>query len=73
MADEISQSLVADPDRQRDTQSKVVKCMAFGTVEECLNFLIRRAVENKEAAGRTVETRKAMGKELVRRMKIISV
>jgi hypothetical protein len=69
MADELSQSLVADPIRKQDTQSKVVKCMAFGTVEECLNFLIRRAVENKEAAGRTRETRRAMGAELLRRVR----
>lgn len=69
MADEISQELVQDPERKLDTQSKVVKLFAFGTVTECMNFLIRRAIENKEAALRTGDTRKAMGAELWRRAK----
>jgi hypothetical protein len=69
MADEISQSLVQDPTMKADTQAKVVKCMTWGTTTECLNFLLRRASENKEAAARTQDTRKAMGSELWRRMK----
>ncbi|EAT91543.2 hypothetical protein SNOG_00048 [Parastagonospora nodorum SN15] len=69
MADEISQSLVQDSTMKADTQAKVVKCMTWGTTTECLNFLLRRAAENKEAAARTVDTRKAMGAELWRRFK----
>ncbi|KAF1846120.1 FAD-linked oxidoreductase [Cucurbitaria berberidis CBS 394.84] len=69
MADEISQSLVLDPTMKADKQAKVVKCMTWGTTTECLNFLLRRASENKEAALRTVDTRKAMGAELWRRTK----
>jgi hypothetical protein len=69
MADEISQSLVQDSTMKADTQAKVVKCMTWGTTTECLNFLLRRAAENKEAAARTVDTRKAMGAELWRRCK----
>lgn len=49
--------------------AKVVKCMTWGTTTECLNFLLRRASENKEAALRTEDTRKAMGKELWRRLR----
>ncbi|KAF2278912.1 FAD-linked oxidoreductase [Westerdykella ornata] len=64
MADEISQDLVQDEARRRDGNSKVVKCMAFGTTRECLGFLMRRAVENREAVGRTEGTRRAMGREL---------
>lgn len=71
MADEISQELVQDERKKADTQSKVVKCMAWGTTSECLNFLMRRAVENKEAALRTEDTRKAMGAELWRRSKAL--
>jgi rRNA-processing protein FCF1 len=67
MADEISQELVQSETKKADTQAKVVKCMTFGTVTECLNFLLRRASENKEAALRTADTRKAMGAELWRR------
>jgi hypothetical protein len=69
MADEISQSLVQDPTMKMDQNAKVVKCMTWGTTTECLNFLLRRAAENKEAAARTVDTRKAMGVELWRRFK----
>ena len=69
MADEISQSLVQDPTMKADARAKVVKCMTWGTTTECLNFLLRRASENKEAALRTEDTRKAMGAELWRRTK----
>lgn len=69
MADEISQSLVQDPTMKADENAKVVKLLAWGTMTECLNFLIRRAAENKEASFRTDDTRKAMGAELWRRMK----
>lgn len=69
MADEISQELVQNPGKQADIQAKVVKCMTWGTTTECLNFLLRRASENKEAAMRTEDTRRAMGTELWRRMK----
>jgi hypothetical protein len=69
MADEISQDLVQDDMMKKDQMAKVVKCMTWGTTTECLNFLLRRAAENKEAAARTVDTRKAMGKELLRRVR----
>lgn len=69
MADEISQSLVQDPTMKADANASVVKLLAWGTMTECLNFLIRRAAENKEAAFRTDDTRRAMGAELWRRMK----
>ena len=69
MADEISQSLIQPSAKQVDPEAKVVKCMTFGTLTECLNFLLRRASENKEAAMRTDDTRKAMGQELMRRFK----
>jgi hypothetical protein len=69
MADEISQALVQDETMKKDVQAKVVKCMTWGTTTECLNFLLRRASENKEAALRTEDTRKAMGKELWRRLR----
>jgi proline dehydrogenase len=44
------------------------KTATWGSVMECMNFLLRRAFENQDAMGRTVETRKAMGRELKRRM-----
>ncbi|KAF2644532.1 carbapenem antibiotics biosynthesis protein card [Massarina eburnea CBS 473.64] len=69
MADEISQQLVQSPEKEKDVTAKVVKCMTWGTTTQCLNFLLRRASENKEAAERTGDTRKAMGSELWRRFK----
>ncbi|KAF2119571.1 carbapenem antibiotics biosynthesis protein card [Lophiotrema nucula] len=69
MADEITQQLVQNATQKADKQAKVVKCMTWGTTTECLNFLLRRASENKEAAMRTEDTRRAMGAELMRRFK----
>ncbi|KAF2014061.1 FAD-linked oxidoreductase [Aaosphaeria arxii CBS 175.79] len=69
MADELTQALLQHPMKAQDGNAKVVKLLTFGTVRECLNFLIRRAAENKEAAGRTGDTARAMGAELLRRLK----
>ncbi|KAF2801686.1 FAD-linked oxidoreductase [Mytilinidion resinicola] len=70
MADEISCELVQVAEQAADKTldaPRVFKCMTWGTTAECLNFLLRRASENKDAAARTVDTRKAMAKELWRR------
>jgi hypothetical protein len=82
MADEISCGLVkASGERKAEREKRgggdgvagmvdvplAFKCATWGSVGQCLNFLYRRALENQDAAGRTVETRKAMGLELRRR------
>jgi hypothetical protein len=69
MADEISQDLVQDENQKVDVNARVVKLMAWGTTTECLHYLLRRASENKEAAMRVDDTRRAMAAELWRRMK----
>lgn len=80
MADEISCELVqasqatAAAARREDGKAlfdkpKAFKCATWGTLEQCMNFLLRRASENQDAAGRTADTRKAMGRELMRRWK----
>ena len=56
--------------RNAHRHPKVYKCLAWGSVEQCLNYLVRRADENKEAAGRTTDTRRAMAGELWRRIKV---
>jgi hypothetical protein len=71
MADEISQALVQNPGMKADVQGRVIKCMTWGTTTQCLNFLLRRANENKEAALRVDDTRRAMGAELWRRAKSV--
>ncbi|KAG8627567.1 hypothetical protein KVT40_005050 [Elsinoe batatas] len=69
MADEVSCELLAEA-REIDTADapQVFKCTTWGTMTQCLNYLLRRAAENKDAAGRTSESRMAMGQELKRRM-----
>lgn len=73
MADEVSCSLLAATRLSGGDESKfkeqVVKCIAWGSMTECLNYLLRRAAENKDAASRTSDTRKAMGAEIWRRTK----
>ncbi|OCL13008.1 proline oxidase PrnD [Glonium stellatum] len=74
MADEISCELVQAGKVQEAGNTdapRVFKCMTWGTTTECLNYLLRRAAENKDAASRTEDTRRAMGHELWRRAKSV--
>ncbi|KXT12630.1 hypothetical protein AC579_4219 [Pseudocercospora musae] len=66
MADEVSCALLLDNNIVRE---KVFKCTPWGSMQECLNYLLRRAAENQDAAGRTRETRRAMGEEIARRVR----
>lgn len=84
MADEISCELVSqskkanhtatnsgDSDlsvRERIAVPKAFKALAWGTTEECLHFLLRRAVENKGAVQRTRHMAAALREEAWRRM-----
>jgi hypothetical protein len=45
----------------------VFKLLTWGSVKECMGFLLRRAVENTEAVGRTKDSQIAMIDELKRR------
>lgn len=45
----------------------VFKLLTWGSVQECMGFLLRRAVENTEAVGRTKDSQIAMFGELKRR------
>lgn len=73
MADEVSCSLItaarAADGGEKAVREKVFKCTTWGSMYECLNYLLRRAAENKDAAGRTAETRQAMQAELARRFR----
>lgn len=76
MADEVSCELLqsektcrTSPFLRDNETPAVYKCTAWGTVGECLAYLVRRASENKEAAMRTEQTRKAMAEELCIRLK----
>lgn len=71
MADEVSCKLLAAAREGGEGRVKeqVFKYTSWGTMTECLNYLLRRAAENKDAASRTADTRRAMGGEVWRRMK----
>jgi hypothetical protein len=76
MADDVSCELAQDRKDLNPGQAVVMaergeafKSIAWGTVPECLHYLLRRATENKDAVSRTADTRKAMGRELRRRLR----
>jgi len=48
---------------------RVYKYMVWGTVGECMKYLLRRAEENKDAVVRTKEGRRALSVELWRRVR----
>lgn len=71
MADEISCGLL-----QRGSSAegnalipRAYKCLAWGSTQECLGFLLRRAVENRDAVSRTKRWAASFRQELWRRMK----
>lgn len=46
----------------------VIKCSTWGTLRECLAYLLRRAVENKSAVMRTTDEHRALKQECWRRL-----
>ena len=74
MADEVSTKILAVRREALDGNTSIdfplaFKCVCWGTTGQCLNYLLRRAAENKDAVLRTGETRRAMGTEILRRVK----
>lgn len=73
MADEVSCSLLAaakdNAAKGVSPVEKVYKFTSWGSMFECLNYLLRRAAENKDAASRTGDTKAAMQAEMWRRLK----
>lgn len=69
MADEVSCQLLRDAEIGEGVKEKVYKLTVWGSMFEALNYLLRRAAENKDAASRTGDTRMAMQAELGRRMR----
>ncbi|RPB03099.1 FAD-linked oxidoreductase [Choiromyces venosus 120613-1] len=67
MADELSLGLLSE--KSDDEEIKVYKYAVWGTTQECVKYLVRRAEENKDAVGRTTENRAACMKEIWRRMR----
>jgi proline dehydrogenase len=46
---------------------RVYKCLTWGSIQECMQFLLRRAIENSAAVGRMEESIVQAKKELARR------
>ncbi|KAF9890243.1 proline dehydrogenase [Aspergillus nanangensis] len=75
MADEVSCELLqgfSDPASVSASAESpnVYKLLTWGSVKECMGFLLRRAVENTEAVGRTKQSQEAMFSELRRRARL---
>lgn len=66
MADEVSLGMVEGS--TDGAAPGVFKCLAWGSTEECLHFLLRRAVENQSAMERTRDTARALRGEAWRRL-----
>ena len=47
---------------------RVYKCLTWGSVQECMQYLVRRAVENQGATGAVKDSMPALARELRRRM-----
>lgn len=68
MSDEVSFSLLAGMD-ENGNAPEVLKCSTWGTMGECIGYLLRRAVENRDAVLRTKDEFKALRSETWRRVK----
>lgn len=72
MADEVSLTLLQtnkeDTSGKRFAATEVYKCLTWGTLNDCIFYLLRRANENKDAVTRTLAEYKALKREVLRRM-----
>ncbi|KAE8151341.1 FAD-linked oxidoreductase-like protein [Aspergillus avenaceus] len=72
MADGVSCRLLQlrddDAGASGSTAPEVFKCLSWGTLGDCLSYLLRRAVENRDAVRRTKEEYLQLRKEVVRRI-----
>ena len=75
MADEVSGELVLAAQQQKDLVikdasigSNTYKYIVWGSVGECLKYLVRRAEENRDAVSRAQGSRMALTAELKRRI-----
>ncbi|KAH8653781.1 FAD-linked oxidoreductase-like protein [Xylariales sp. PMI_506] len=70
MSDEVSFSLLQAKDDEGKT-AEVYKCTTWGSMGECLAYLLRRAVENRDAFLRTGDEYMALKAEVWRRLKSV--
>lgn len=70
MSDEVSFSLLQRKDISQ-APPEVYKCSTWGSMSECLAYLLRRAVENSSALSRTEDEYIALKAEVRRRLKTL--
>ncbi|KAL7952563.1 FAD-linked oxidoreductase-like protein [Trichoderma compactum] len=74
MADEVSFTLLQQNKQNTQNQgfvtSEVYKCLTWGTIGDCIFYLLRRANENKDAVSRTLAEYHALRREVIRRVRI---
>lgn len=70
MSDQVSFGLLKLRDNN-GSSPEVFKCSTWGTMSECLAYLLRRAVENRDAVSRTGDELKALRAESWRRFKTL--
>ncbi|KAJ4988788.1 proline oxidase [Stagonosporopsis vannaccii] len=68
MSDEVSFSLLAEKGNNGQPPA-VFKCSTWGSMGECIGYLLRRAVENRDAVLRTNDEYMALRKEAGRRLR----
>ncbi|KAF2964537.1 hypothetical protein GQX73_g9048 [Xylaria multiplex] len=67
MADSLSFTLLNTKNAAGQTP-KVLKCSTWGSLGECMAYLLRRAIENRQAVSRTQDEFKAVKAEFSRRI-----
>lgn len=68
MADEVGCELIMAGRTSGGMKPKVYKYLPWGSVGECMKYLLRRGEENRDALRRTIEGRRALGGEIWRRI-----
>ncbi|KAL4943228.1 hypothetical protein BDV06DRAFT_221470 [Aspergillus oleicola] len=73
MSDEVSFSLLQlkGKDGASKSEPQVYKCSTWGGLGECLAYLLRRAIENRDAVGRTGDEFRALKGEVRRRVRAV--
>lgn len=69
MADEVGCELIMAGRASGRMEPKAYKYLPWGSVGECMKYLVRRGEENRDALGRTIEGRRALGGEIWRRIR----
>lgn len=67
MSDHLSFELIQMQDGNKSAP-QVLKCSTWGTLGECLAYLLRRAIENRQAVGRSRDEYDALRNELRKRV-----